>query len=89
MLEPAGRDEKDDEDLVEDEDDAPCLLCMLIDNDDEEPLRVRLARAMAYGDLVLAKGNGVSTCEDCDEAIDDELRDLEKTLRRSKPRRRD
>ena len=65
--------------------DAPCLVCTLIDNDDDEPLRDRLARAMAYGTLVLAKrGGSVSTCGECHDAIADELDELGRELRKAK-----
>ena len=75
--------ELDDDD--DDDDGPPCLLCTLIDNDDEEPLRDRLARALAYGTLVLAKkGQGVSTCEACHEAVAAELDELTRELRAAK-----
>jgi hypothetical protein len=60
--------------------DAACLFCTMIDNDDDEPLRVRLARALAYGELVLATDGGVSTCDDCHKAIVGERRALKREL---------
>jgi hypothetical protein len=76
VLEPAQDDGED-----ELEDGADCFVCALKDNADDEPARQRFARAMAYGCKVLAKGGGVSTCTDCNNAIAVELDTLARELR--------
>jgi hypothetical protein len=63
----------------------PCLVCVLSENEEnEDPFRV-IARAIAYGSIVLAKaGQGISTCSVCHEAIAEAERELKAEMRRAK-----
>ena len=81
---PPRHEEDEDEDEDEDAEDAECLLCSLEDNDDGQSLRKRFALALAYGCKVLARGDAISTCEDCNNAIAVEIDGLTRELRKMK-----
>ena len=64
-----------------DDDVGACFVCTLARNEEGEPLRRRLARALAHGSLVLGKGGALATCPNCHERIEDETRELGRELR--------
>lgn len=80
------RRRRPDEDDSSGEIEPECLVCTMIDEVEEDgaSLRQRFARALAYGTKVLAKGDGVSTCEDCNNAIAVELDELGRELRKAR-----
>ena len=98
-------DERETETRDGEPDADECLFCTLVDEAEDEAddvadgragddelrviVRDKLAIAHAYGALVFSQGHGVATCDECNEAIENALRDLKKELRKvRRPRAR-
>jgi hypothetical protein len=75
-------DDEDDDDDDRDEEDGPdCLICAMVE---EEPAPRAMAVGLAYGLLVMAPGDSISTCDEHDQMVKDEIASLKKTLRSMK-----